>query len=463
MPAGVAGLLLGALILRGVPRGPRRPVDALGNLLIFIALCAAVLALAEPGAYLGGGVLICLLLIPLIALVERRSANPVLDRRLFAGRVLIFGNAASFCNALARAALVLLAALYFQAARGLDAFTAGLCVLPVAVGMAVASPAAGLLRTTPHAVTVGGSLFSATGFGLLTLLAGPSVPYWPIGVALFLAGCGSGAFLTGNTTLMMSALPAESLGVVNGLRMLVMNAGIVLSVGGSLGLLTNSVAPAVRDQVYAATLARLSPVAVEQLMGGFRLTYAVLCVVALLGALCSALARDRTSRSPAAGRPDTTTGATSENGRVPPRKLDPEKLRDALDAQLAAIDAPPYPGPASGVADALVAAVMTAYDRELTPEREALRYAVRHLLDQLAARSPGRTVEVRVPPFAAVQAIEGPRHTRGTPPNVVETDPRTWLALALGRLTWAEAVATGAVSASGTRADLSGHLPVQKG
>lgn len=145
---------------------------------------------------------------------------------------------------------------------------------------------------------------------------------------------------------------------------------------------------------------------------------------------------------------------------MPPRRLDPDKLRAALDAQLIALDQPPFDGPASALADALVAAVLAAYDRGSAPERAAARLAVRYLLDRLASSAPGRTVEVRVPPHAAVQAIEGPRHTRGTPPNVVETDPRTWMELALGRLTWAEAIAKGAVSASGARADLSDYLPL---
>lgn len=89
-----------------------------------------------------------------------------------------------------------------------------------------------------------------------------------------------------------------------------------------------------------------------------------------------------------------------------------------------------------------------------------VRTAVRFTLEELAASSPGRSVEVRVPPAGAVQAIEGPRHTRGTPPNVVETDPATWLALATGRLSWAEATASGRVRASGARADLAPVLPV---
>ena len=94
---------------------------------------------------------------------------------------------------------------------------------------------------------------------------------------------------------------------------------------------------------------------------------------------------------------------------------------------------------------------------------DALRAAVRYLLAVLAAAVPGRAVEVRVPPVAAVQCVPGPRHTRGTPPNVIETDPVTWVRLATGRLSWAEAVASGTVQASGARADLAPYLPVDAG
>ncbi|HHU11479.1 MAG TPA: hypothetical protein GXZ60_15925 [Intrasporangiaceae bacterium] len=96
-------------------------------------------------------------------------------------------------------------------------------------------------------------------------------------------------------------------------------------------------------------------------------------------------------------------------------------------------------------------------------DRSTLAMAVRYTLEELAARHPGRSVEIRVPPFGAAQAIAGPRHTRGTPPNVVETDPQTWLALAVGDLTWGDAVASGALRDSGVRADLSAQLPLLDG
>ncbi|MEY4423471.1 MAG: hypothetical protein RLZZ258_574 [Actinomycetota bacterium] len=86
--------------------------------------------------------------------------------------------------------------------------------------------------------------------------------------------------------------------------------------------------------------------------------------------------------------------------------------------------------------------------------------AVRFLLEELAEVAPGNSVEVRVPPLGATQCIEGPRHTRGTPPNTVEMSPETWFAVATGQLTWAEAVAQNLIAASGTRADLGDILPL---
>jgi Bacterial SCP ortholog len=107
-----------------------------------------------------------------------------------------------------------------------------------------------------------------------------------------------------------------------------------------------------------------------------------------------------------------------------------------------------------------VTAVLAALDAGSAPERADLAAAVRSTLKALAAAAPGRSVEVRVPPWGAVQCVAGPRHTRGTPKAVVETDPVTWLLLATGRLGLEAATAQGRVRASGERSDLAGHLPV---
>jgi len=103
---------------------------------------------------------------------------------------------------------------------------------------------------------------------------------------------------------------------------------------------------------------------------------------------------------------------------------------------------------------------LTAYDMDRTPDPAIERAAVKATLDLLTAKAPGKSVEVRIPPYAAVQVVEGVRHRRGTPPAVVEADAATWLRLASGALGWADAVASGRVRASGERSDLSGYLPL---
>jgi len=107
-----------------------------------------------------------------------------------------------------------------------------------------------------------------------------------------------------------------------------------------------------------------------------------------------------------------------------------------------------------------VRSVLAALAEGAAPDRADLAAAVRATLRALAAAAPGHSVEVRVPPWGAVQCVPGPRHTRGTPKAVVETDPVTWLLVATGRLGLAAATADGRVRASGERSDLASHLPV---
>lgn len=116
--------------------------------------------------------------------------------------------------------------------------------------------------------------------------------------------------------------------------------------------------------------------------------------------------------------------------------------------------------PARSADLALVAAAVEALDAGRQPDQAVLRDAVRALLTLLRRAAPGRSVEVRVPPFGAIQCVEGPTHTRGNPPNVVEMAPMSFLGLATGRLAWPDAVRDGLVVASGVRADLSKWLPL---
>ncbi|QDY90127.1 hypothetical protein E7Y32_07840 [Arthrobacter sp. UKPF54-2] len=136
------------------------------------------------------------------------------------------------------------------------------------------------------------------------------------------------------------------------------------------------------------------------------------------------------------------------------RRIPVDEGRAALaawrDAHAPAADAPASEGPGSEGPAAEGPAV----------SRTTIATAVRYTLEEVTARAPGNSVEVRVPPFGVTQCVEGPRHTRGTPPNVIECDAATWLAMVTGRLSWADAVDAGTVAASGLRADLSGLLPL---
>lgn len=111
-------------------------------------------------------------------------------------------------------------------------------------------------------------------------------------------------------------------------------------------------------------------------------------------------------------------------------------------------------------ADPAAAAAALARFRSGAADQVDLRLLTKHLLALLVAKAPGGAVEVRVPPFAVAQCVEGTRHTRGTPPAVVETDAATWVALAVGDLSWSEASGAGRIHASGERSDLSGLLPL---
>jgi hypothetical protein len=151
------------------------------------------------------------------------------------------------------------------------------------------------------------------------------------------------------------------------------------------------------------------------------------------------------------------------------RKVDPdERMLAVIDDVRAGIEPPP--AKLSDQLRARIVEVVVLADRQKSTSavaipRQVLAICCRTLTNWLAERHPGRSIEVRVPPHAAVQCgigPEGPTHTRGTPPNVVETDPLTFIRISTGTLTWQDARAAGKVSASGQRADLSSVLPILK-
>jgi Bacterial SCP ortholog len=137
------------------------------------------------------------------------------------------------------------------------------------------------------------------------------------------------------------------------------------------------------------------------------------------------------------------------------RRVSPDRLRAAAEAQAGRIGTTRVPADLDGLA----LLVLVGVEAGLV-DTDALRLVTRGLLDRLAARAPGSAVEVRVPPYAVAQCMGGVRHTRGTPPAVIETDAPTFVRLSCGQLAWSDAIGAGTVTASGERSDLSPYLPL---
>lgn len=305
VPVGVLATVWGALTLRRVPRGEREKVDGPGNVLVFLALGGLLLALSEGGT-LGwsnplvvvGGLAFVLLLPPFLWW-ERRTDSPVVDLALFKDRYFSLATAAAFFQTLARFSVVLIFALLFQSLSAEDPFAAGLKVMPVPLGMLVASPLTGWLgrRFDQRLLALWGSAVTAGGLLVLLLTLGPTPPYSVLAAGMALCGLGTGVFLTSNTTAIMARAPESRLGIVNGVRLMVQNCGIVIGTALTLALITSPLDAAGRQLVYAGTVTRLSHRHVMQLVTGYRWALSMMFVAAVLGGVTTwAQSRDGAAR-----------------------------------------------------------------------------------------------------------------------------------------------------------------------
>jgi MFS family permease len=285
----------GLTTLRRVPPGPREKVDVPGNVLVFLFLGGLLLALSEGGT-LGWtspavvvGALAFLLLLPPFLWWERRTAHPVVDLSLFNDRQFTLATAAAFFQTLARFSVVLIFALLFQSRYGDDPFAAGLKVMPVPLGMLIASPLTGYLgrRQDQRRLSTFGSVVTTAGLVVLLITVGGTEPYSVVAIGLVLCGLGTGVFLTSNTTAIMARAPEHRLGIVNGVRLMVQNCGIVIGTALSLALITSPLDAGARSFVYSGDLAHLSPRHVHQLITGYQWALSVMVAAAVLGGLAT--------------------------------------------------------------------------------------------------------------------------------------------------------------------------------
>jgi MFS family permease len=229
-------------------------------------------------------------------LVERRSRHPVVDVGLFTDRVFGLGLAASFLSTTARMAVVLLVALFYQAAHGEDPITAGLRVLPMPLAMMVVSAGSGLLHRWLDAPRISalGNVVNTAGLVLLTACISADGGYPAICVGLVVLGIGSGLFMPANTTALLDELPSHRLGIVNAMRLMVINIAVVVTTALALTSATGALPAALRPAVFAGTLSSVAPGAVDQLVLGYRLTLGGMAVISVLSVLAALGARRRT-------------------------------------------------------------------------------------------------------------------------------------------------------------------------
>ncbi|MFC6883666.1 MFS transporter [Actinomadura yumaensis] len=300
VPFGVLCLAWGAAVLRPVePARGERGVDVPGNVLILAGLGGLLFGLSQVGD-LGwtsppvlGGAAVFAVLLPVFIAVERRSPHPVIDTALFRDPPFAFGILATFLDATARIGAVLLMALFFQAVQGDDAVTAGLKVLAMPAVAVVASTGSGFVQRGMDARTMAALASALTTLGLAVLLAAvsPRPGYWPIMLGLMLMGAGSGAFLPANATALLRGLPSHRVGIVNAMRLMIMNVGIVVSTALAFPVITAPVAASLRDRVFAGTLSRVSEPGVAQLVTGYRYALGLMAVLSALAVLSSYAAR----------------------------------------------------------------------------------------------------------------------------------------------------------------------------
>jgi MFS family permease len=223
-------------------------------------------------------------LLPAWVAIERRSRAPMLDLQIFRSRLFAAASGAAFINGLARFALMFLFVFYFQGAQGDTPIDAGIKLIPLALGMLVASPLAGIYadRHGSRALAATGMLVSAAGLAAMTTL-GVHTAYWQSALWLALVGVGSGMFNSPNTAAMMGVVPAHRRGVAAGARTLLQNTGAVLSIAFVLAIITSAVPKATLFAVFSGLAKGLSAQKLAPFIANMHTALWVLAAVSFLG------------------------------------------------------------------------------------------------------------------------------------------------------------------------------------
>jgi EmrB/QacA subfamily drug resistance transporter len=297
VPFGLIGCVWGLLVLEERSgRSGERGLDLLGVTTFVLGLTGLVLGLSKGG--LSGwsntmvvvGLAAAIVLLPLFVLIESRGRAPMLDLAIFRDRLFGAASAAAFLNGLSRFALMFLFVFYFQGPQGQSPIMAGLELAPLAVGMLVASPLAGIVadRHGSRGLAALGMLLGAVGLAGMTGLQANTAYVWSA-VWLTVVGIGSGMFNSPNTAAMMGSVPMHRRGVAAGARVMLQNTGAVLSIAFVMAIITAAVPKPVLFKIFSGLTSGLSNKQLEPFISNMHFALWVLAGVSLVGAGISML------------------------------------------------------------------------------------------------------------------------------------------------------------------------------
>jgi EmrB/QacA subfamily drug resistance transporter len=298
VPIGIVSMIWAVPTLRELPRqGAREPFDFVGAVLSAIVIGAFVTAIALGGTrgwtarpvVISG--IVFVVGFPVLIWTQHRRPFPLLDLELFADRARAIAFSVTFVLAFARFGIVLILALYLQAAQGWSAVRTGLIIMPTAIGMMVAAPVAARLARHFSARVVASAGLGLTAAALFYLAAklNPHTDASSLVVVLSVVGIGSGLVMTPNTSSIMASVTARQRGVANALRAMMQNVGTVTGTAVCLAIVTRPLAPPDQAAAYAGTLSRLSIHTLPVFTAGYHRALLLLAVVTTAGAFASLL------------------------------------------------------------------------------------------------------------------------------------------------------------------------------
>ena len=297
VPLGLFGCAWAWLVLHELARrDSQRGLDLVGTSTYIVGLTGLVLALSKGGLtgwngpLVVGGFAAAVVFLPAFVLIERHGRAPMLDLSLFSNRLFTAASGAAFINGLARFALMFLFVFYFQGPQGQSPIMAGIELAPMAVGMLISSPLAGIAadRHGSRGLAALGMVVTGLSLAAMTTLQAHS-PYWQSGLWLGILGIGSGMFNSPNTAAMMGVVPMNRRGIAAGARMMLQNTGAVLSIAFVMAIITAAVPQDVLFKIFSGLTSGLSAAQLDPFISNMHVALWVLAGISLLGAVVSML------------------------------------------------------------------------------------------------------------------------------------------------------------------------------